>query len=450
MSLSTSTTSTSAYILTKYSRAYPSASKIQESDAEWQHFTNPTIRLVLDMRKSSSGELESYRCRVLWCLSSGDDSMDIDQNEVTFVGAYILLGANKSNRGCLQEDLEFLSFSAPSLLQGQKQVFAIHGLPLKAVYRDAIVDAADATSFVDAIRPVCPCKANPPAPSAGLPKRSMTIAPRPSGSSNVTSGTMQPPAQPVQKPVLRPAMTMQPSRPPSFPGQRHIVTEELNTYSQPETQQMPLDQCSMAIDSTTAQPTSHLIRSATMSMPAQNTSFLVPLVPRPTSALPSGLPSASLASDHAVTTQHLPLAPSASVAPPPTIYPASLAADHGIPVQHLPLAPSATPLPTMGNYLTPPASFDSYPAAKAPPSSLPSTTDATTAAAETQDTRNAFLASLREMPSLYNLTRADLENLVAEVVREDGFLTLLQNLDSLWKVKALLPPVANAAANVAP
>ena len=65
--------------------------------------------------------------------------MDIDQNEVTFVGAYTLLGATKSNRGCLQEDLEFLSFSAPSLLQGQKQVFAIHGLPLKAVYRDAIV-----------------------------------------------------------------------------------------------------------------------------------------------------------------------------------------------------------------------------------------------------------------------------------------------------------------------
>lgn len=40
------------------------------------------------MRKSSSGELESYRSRVLWSLNSGDDSMDVDQNEVTFVRTY--------------------------------------------------------------------------------------------------------------------------------------------------------------------------------------------------------------------------------------------------------------------------------------------------------------------------------------------------------------------------
>lgn len=85
--MSLSTTSTTAYVLAKYSRAYASASKTQEPDAEWQHFTNPIIRLVLDMRKESSGELESYRCRVLWALNAGDDAMDVDQNEVTFVSA---------------------------------------------------------------------------------------------------------------------------------------------------------------------------------------------------------------------------------------------------------------------------------------------------------------------------------------------------------------------------
>lgn len=97
MSLSTSTTSTTAYTLTKYSRAYPSASRAQDSEAEWQHFTNPTIRLILEMRKSSSGELESYRSRVLWSLNSGDDSMDVDQNEVTFVRAYKLFFEERLN-----------------------------------------------------------------------------------------------------------------------------------------------------------------------------------------------------------------------------------------------------------------------------------------------------------------------------------------------------------------
>ena len=84
--MSMSTTSTATYILAKYSRAYPtSASSTQEIDAEWQHFTNPTVRLILDMKKSGNGELESYRVRILWSLNTGQDGMDIDQRDVLFV-----------------------------------------------------------------------------------------------------------------------------------------------------------------------------------------------------------------------------------------------------------------------------------------------------------------------------------------------------------------------------
>lgn len=41
--------------------------------------------------------------------------------------------------GYVQEDLELLAFSSEEMIQSQKQVFAVHGLPLKAVYRDAVV-----------------------------------------------------------------------------------------------------------------------------------------------------------------------------------------------------------------------------------------------------------------------------------------------------------------------
>ncbi|PSS38035.1 hypothetical protein PHLCEN_2v120 [Hermanssonia centrifuga] len=54
----------------------------------------------------------------------------------------------------------------------------------------------------------------------------------------------------------------------------------------------------------------------------------------------------------------------------------------------------------------------------------------------------AFIESLRESTALYDLPSADLEKLVAQVVREEGFVTLLKSLDSMWKVKTLLGPVS--------
>ncbi|KAI0341868.1 hypothetical protein BDW22DRAFT_1429388 [Trametopsis cervina] len=229
--MSLSTTSTATYVLTKYSRAYPSPANANEADVEWQHFTNPIIRLVLDIKKAADGELDSYRVRVLWSLSTGiePDAMDIDQPEVVF------------------EDVDLLAFS-PQQTQSESQAhnFALHGLPLKAVHCESVVgmrymhprvishdatpsyrrfqvnfqQTSDAASFIDAIRHVCPCKSNAPGPGPGLAARSMPMT-----SASVTSGSnaMQPPKLPMSavKRPMRPSITMQvPTLPRRAPASR--------------------------------------------------------------------------------------------------------------------------------------------------------------------------------------------------------------------------------------
>ncbi|EPQ57190.1 hypothetical protein GLOTRDRAFT_127560 [Gloeophyllum trabeum ATCC 11539] len=118
-----STTATASHTLLKYSRSYPSqrpSTGPSGIEAEWQHFANPVIRLVLDTRKSARGELESVRLRILWSMDTGLDSMDAGQGEVTF------------------EDLDLLTFSS---LQGSilSQTSQSQSLPLKAVYRETMV-----------------------------------------------------------------------------------------------------------------------------------------------------------------------------------------------------------------------------------------------------------------------------------------------------------------------
>ena len=80
--MSSSTTATTTFELTKYSRAY---SHSVQAELEWQHFVNPVIRLMLDTRKTSSGHLESYKIRIIWTFSTGQDAMEIDRREMIFV-----------------------------------------------------------------------------------------------------------------------------------------------------------------------------------------------------------------------------------------------------------------------------------------------------------------------------------------------------------------------------
>ncbi|KAJ7749538.1 hypothetical protein DFH07DRAFT_828723 [Mycena maculata] len=50
----------------------------------------------------------------------------------------------------------------------------------------------------------------------------------------------------------------------------------------------------------------------------------------------------------------------------------------------------------------------------------------------------AMAAALCEATGLYDLPRAALERLVGDVVREDRFGALLENMSSMWAAKAAL------------
>ncbi|KAJ3999648.1 hypothetical protein F5050DRAFT_1564688 [Lentinula boryana] len=164
--MSHSTTTTATYVLAKYSRSYPKS--VQDTNSEWQHYTKPTLKLILDVKKSlTSGELESVFLRIIWSM---EDSYAQDQSELTF------------------ENFDLLSFSS---LRARQTDRGQGGLPLKAVYRDSVVgiryisasngtfrrfqitfsSPTDASQFIDSISSVCPCKANsPPGAPVDIPQ----------------------------------------------------------------------------------------------------------------------------------------------------------------------------------------------------------------------------------------------------------------------------------------
>ena len=92
-----STTRTTSYVLIKYSRSYPKNRVAQnalaesqngiEFASEWQHFTNPTIRLILDIKTMPNGETESVRLRILWQMNSGQES-GYNQQDVVFASLF--------------------------------------------------------------------------------------------------------------------------------------------------------------------------------------------------------------------------------------------------------------------------------------------------------------------------------------------------------------------------
>lgn len=93
------TTGTSSFILSKYSRSYPikrSAPKVQfpahggpEFSSDWQHFTNPVIRLILDVKTSSDAEIESVKLRIVWEINNGIET-GVNSQNVIFASAVLL------------------------------------------------------------------------------------------------------------------------------------------------------------------------------------------------------------------------------------------------------------------------------------------------------------------------------------------------------------------------
>lgn len=78
-----STTATTAYPLIKYSRSYPSGIGQATPGTDWQHFSNPALRLVLDVTKTGNSELRSVRLRVIWTIQNGGVITMNDNSEIT-------------------------------------------------------------------------------------------------------------------------------------------------------------------------------------------------------------------------------------------------------------------------------------------------------------------------------------------------------------------------------
>ncbi|KAF8444597.1 hypothetical protein L210DRAFT_3620152 [Boletus edulis BED1] len=374
-------TTSASYVLNKYSRSYPSASSLQGTQAtvesEWQHFTNPPMRIILEAKKSPSGQLVSMRLKILWNVHTEADDLHIEQREVVF------------------EDLELLSFSSLPTFQTSATLQSDQGLPLKAVYRDAVVgirylhprtvppgsqptyrrfqitlkNAQDASQFIDAIKPVCPCKANPQ--PSHINRQSTMLS---------TS-------------LMRTATTVSGHAPVA------IMTERQSTID----------------------PRS--VTSITLGCPPENQAF---------SIIPSSA-ATSLSSDD-----------SAFVTCSETSHRADTQMDRHR-KDELPKSrgrgSGQSSLPSSSQ---PSASSDQSISMPPPPvprhatHSADAVTQGPSGTVTTGDERSQFLACLSKHPSLTELSRAELGTLVGQVIREEGFLQLLENLDSLWREKGFL------------
>ncbi|GLB37657.1 hypothetical protein LshimejAT787_0407080 [Lyophyllum shimeji] len=383
--MSHSTTATTTYALAKYSKSYPSGPQPNPefNTAEWQHFTNPSIRLVLDIKKGA--DLESVRLRIVWSM---DPSNTPDQREVVF------------------EDIDLLTLSCLPHRPAQKQ--QAHGLPLKAVYRDTVVgirylhpidttkpptyrrfqitflSAVSVLEFINAISTICPCKANP--------------------STNGVLRPMNPPSAPIVMPnsqhhhgsIAHIPANCPPPAPPATMVQQPRHPLQASFSSSP----------SLAFQSS-VQPTVY----SSSPLRVETSDFRIP-------SSSTALPALEQPGVNAPTTDHLAqsMTYSKQFSQPPT----------NTRVQDL---QQQTSLPSS----SPPASS----ARSAHHNGL--TTPTSTASGELPaDQASAIVASLRESTSLYDLPRAALEQLIAEVVREEGFPKLLEDISSMWRVKSFV------------
>ncbi|KDQ57644.1 hypothetical protein JAAARDRAFT_687260 [Jaapia argillacea MUCL 33604] len=431
MSLSHSTTATSSYILLKYSKSYPS----QHPDQEWQHFVNPVIGLILDVKKASTGDLESVRLRIIWSMNSGKDSMEIDQVEVVF------------------EDLDLLSFSSHGL-QSQSQIQHNQSLPLKAVYRECVVglrylhsralqpgniptyrrfqvtfsSAAAASQFVDSIRHVCPCKANSASVIPTIAKNPSTLQTTSDHLGRLNS--VPPPSHP-------PIQQMAPPRTPlsRTPTSMHEIL-----------QSSPLLQHSDFNTSVSASSSPLRLNSGIDDRPSRLPSLY-------SHGASQGLYK-TLAPNHAAS--HPLDAPTqfAFRAPPKApSFPVGQSGQLHHPAIEIASGSSKLPLNDSNSLpnSSPPSSSLNSDLNPIPPPLPPSNTPQLTERAPVPNTignsntnsddeaRSRFLASLQHAPDLYALSKTDLESLVSEVIREEGFLELVCVVSCLTTYRIFIP-----------
>ncbi|KAG1903295.1 uncharacterized protein F5891DRAFT_1018602 [Suillus fuscotomentosus] len=385
------TTKTATYPLAKYSRSYPTSSSSTQnlvSDAEWQHFVHPVINLYLDAKTSSAGKLVSVRLRIIWNFDSSTDSTEVDQREITL------------------EDLDLLSFSSISNSRtnsGQPD----HGLPLRAAYRDTIVGirylhprladstcqpvyrrfqitfttATSAAQFIDAVRPVCPCRLNP------QPQPLVTRVPPVATAGLIDDiphrGTLTAVSQAL------PSMGGTPFRlaPTTLLSENPSSESNLSAFA-PST---PVRFTPVALSSSSTKTTS-------VAAPSHDGTFVTP-----PETLPIAIPKTSQCQ-----------ASSGSIHSTKGSVPDSS-------------QPSSSTLSSSNTMPPPPL-----------PSSVTRSLQSENRPSEFRNsTRAQLVASLHDTPALHKLSHTELESIVAQVIREEGFAQLLASLDTMWRVKSL-------------
>ncbi|KAM5533911.1 hypothetical protein V8D89_012451 [Ganoderma adspersum] len=422
--MSFSTTATTTFELIKYSRAY---SHSPQAELEWQHFVNPVIRLMLDTRKTSGGHLESYRIRINWTFSTGQDAMEVDRREMVF------------------EDLELMNYSG---LPSQQPT---QGIPLKAVYQGSVVglryqhpcvppagvapqyrrfqitfqNESSATNFVDCIRFICPCKPNAGPPARG-PRPSDTRPPIPAPNHSATTAYIASTPQRPPASTLRPTMsTMSVDLPLPATVQRSATALPRSSSPNkllnwdPSTQGgQPATPASVSVSSSPAMTVSPAMAQHSSSDPFVPAAYINRSVrvhgsssdvetTGPSSSLPSSSPPLAYASR--------PVPSSPVLMPPPPVPPQA-----SLPRSTQPSQATPTSTPRTGSSVTVVSAQPTPPSCAAHP-----------------DLRSDIAATLQDSDGLYALSKEELETLVAEVIREEGFAELMRSLDGMWKIKGL-------------
>ncbi|KAI0630109.1 hypothetical protein C8Q77DRAFT_1211875 [Trametes polyzona] len=474
--MSVSTTTTATYDLVKYSRAYSHSHKTQaeQTDLQWQHFVNPVIRLTMDTRKSYTGTLESYRLRITWTFSAGFDSMDVDQREVVF------------------EDLDLVTYSSLPSLQ------APQGMPLKAVYQDATVgiryqhprvpppgtapqyrrfqivfeSPIAASSFIESIRFICPCKANaPPPPRIARAPTAQNTTPVRRQISQTTSTPGPSLVFPPRQPPMRHTMLSTPADEGPLPSIRRTGTSlppltGSGPHYLPSPTATPVDAGGRELDNGSSRPSSVLAHrsSSSVNLSSSCSDVAIPvaslLAVSAGAALPAAVPGGTLNPPSPPRAPHVQLPASAPA------YTGS--SDSSLPSSSFPHSSSSPPpmarvRPSSPDLMPPPPVPSTVHVSRIP-GALPhasqrAASDASVRAVEraragvadatSSDSTGlddaittlpaaTITASLRDSAGLYALPREELERLVAEVIREDGFADLMKALDGMWKVKGLV------------
>ncbi|EJD52547.1 hypothetical protein AURDEDRAFT_158279 [Auricularia subglabra TFB-10046 SS5] len=437
----THTHTTSEHVLAKFS------SKSRRSDgshADWMHWASPTLLITLAVSAASDGSVNAANLSVVWRRDGGDNG----RGDITL------------------EELDLLSFSqiSPSPLQMR---------PLRAVYNGAIVgirymhplivppssqptfnqlqvrfqDASDASQFVTALARFCPCKEEPSRPNntnamGPPPAKQIMLTRTPSTVSRPTHRHATPAFSPMHmssSPAPIPSSSSSSQRPASHASRQTPTT----AYDESQVE-LCFDSSSQLQDVTP---------SPRLPVPLQRTVMFD--MPAPSAATPAELkraismldsaaasfsnapPSRSVPSIHTPAPIPTPVAGSSRPNPPAAIVPVAMPPASVSTVQTPPMLPPraiSDDAMQLADLTTPSRTSVVDPA----PVNFAQTPDQRPASNTNTTPRDSVLASLREVPELYQLTTPQLERAVAEIVREPGFMEFLSRVEAMWHVRGLV------------